>query len=402
MSLRNIGIVYRKELLDSLRERRTLLSMILAPILLMPVLTIGMGYVAFRLVYEARREVPKVMILGGEDSPAVMAKLRELRTIRLVPPSPDYADQVANKKIRVAVEIPKGFDAAVEHGEPADVKIYVYEGNLRSQFASRRMQGFFRELRQGVVRERLAARNVSESLLEPFTITEQNVASPEKVWGSIFGGLMAYMVILLCMTGATYPAMDLTAGEKERGTMETILCSPVSRTHLVLGKFLTVLTTSLASAALSVTSLALTFLATKGVLGSLDPEGPALLRFAINPKAVIAVFIMVIPVAVILSATLLAISLFAKSFREAQTYISPLTIVVVMLAVVSALPGTELNARLALLPILNTSLVSKEIITGTYHWNFIALIFASSCVYGALALGVAVKLFQREDVLFRA
>ena len=402
MSLRNIGIVYRKELLDSLRERRTLISMIVAPLLLMPVLTFGFGFAAYKLVSEARKEVPKVMVMGGEDSPAILAKLRELKTLRIVPPSPDYADQISNKKIRAAVEIPRGFDAALARGEPTEVKVDVYEGEIRSRFAAQRVERFFRELRERTVRERLETRNLSASLLNPFEITQQNVVPPEKVWGSVFGGVLTYMVILLCMTGAMYPAMDLTAGEKERGTIETILCSPVSRTHLVLGKFLTVLTTSLATAALSIFSMALTFLGTKGLMGGLDPEGPAMFKIAVNPKAALAVFVMMLPIAVILSAGLLAIALFAKSFREAQTYISPLTIVVVMLAVVSALPGIELNAKLALLPIVNTSLVSKEIITGTYHWKYIVLIFASSCVYAALALGAAVKLFQREDVLFRA
>ena len=402
MSLRNVGIVYRKELLDSLRERRTLISMIVAPLLLMPVLTVGFGFAAYKLVSEARREIPRVMVLGGEDSPGVMAQLRALKTVRIVPPSPDYVDQISNKKIRVAVEIPGGFDAAVARGELTGVTIDVYEGDIKSSFASRRVQSFFNELRQRTVRERLVTRNLSEGLLRPFELTEKNVVSPEKVWGTIFGGMVTYMVILLCLTGAMYPAMDLTAGEKERGTMETILCSPVSRTHLVLGKFLTVLTASLATAALSILSMALTFLGAKGLLGGLNPETPTLLRITINPKAMAAVFIMVLPIAVIFSAGLLAIALFAKSFREAQTYVSPLTIVVVMLAVVSMLPGIELNAKLALLPIVNTSLVSKEIVTGTYHWKYIVLIFASSCVYAALALGAAVKLFQREDVLFRA
>ncbi len=101
------------------------------------------------------------------------------------------------------------------------------------------------------------------------------------------------------------------------------------------------------------------------------------------------------------SAALLAISLFAKSFKEAQSYISPLMIVVVLPAVAAVLPGVELNTALALVPVLNTSLVCKEIVTGTYHWGYIALIFASSCVYAAAALRIAVKLFQREDVLFR-
>jgi sodium transport system permease protein len=109
----------------------------------------------------------------------------------------------------------------------------------------------------------------------------------------------------------------------------------------------------------------------------------------------------VLPLAVFFSAALLALSLFAKSFKEAQSYISPLMIVAVLPAVAALLPGVELTPALALVPVLNTSLVSKEIITGTYHWNFIALIFLSSSVYAGVALAIAVKLFQREDVLFR-
>lgn len=402
MSLRNIGIVYRKELLDSVRERRTLISMIVAPLLLMPALTFGFGYAAYTLVGEARREVPRVMVLGGEDSPALMAELRALQTIRMVAPGTDYVDQISNKRIRAAVQVPRGFDVALGRSEPTEVLVYIYEGDIRSSFAAQRVERFFRELRERTVRQRLETRNLPENLLKPFEISQKNVVPPEKVWGSVFGGLVTYMVILLSLTGAMYPAMDLTAGEKERGTMETILCSPVSRTHLVLGKFFTVLTASLATAGLSIFSMAITILGVKTLLGGLDPQGPTMLKVTVNPKAVLAVFVMMLPIAVILSAGLLAIALFAKSFREAQTYISPLTIVVVMLAVIPALPGIELNTQLALLPIVNTSLVSKEIITGTYHWKYIALIFASSCVYAALALGMAVKLFQREDVLFRA
>jgi len=115
----------------------------------------------------------------------------------------------------------------------------------------------------------------------------------------------------------------------------------------------------------------------------------------------VSVFIMVLPLAVLFSAALLAISLFSKSFKEAQSYISPLMIIVVLPAVAAVLPGVELSASLSLIPVLNTSLVSKEIMSGTYHWKYIALIFGSSCVYAAVAIAIAVKLFQREDVLFR-
>jgi sodium transport system permease protein len=131
------------------------------------------------------------------------------------------------------------------------------------------------------------------------------------------------------------------------------------------------------------------------------PGPDSAFQMTIGVKGVFAVFAMVLPLSVLFSATMLAIALFAKSFREAQSYLSPLTFVVIMPAVASFLPGIELNARTALIPILSTSLVSKEIVGGTYHWSYIALIFASSCVYASVAIAAAVHLFNREDVLFR-
>ncbi len=401
MSLRNVGIVYRKELTDSLRDRRTLISMIVVPLLLFPVMTLGFSYVALKLVRRAQQEVSKVMVLGGEDSPLLLAELRRPNTIKIVPAAADYADQISNKKIRVAVEIPPGFDAAMERGEPLTVQVYIYEGEIKSSFGADRVQKILRDLRDKIVRERLEARRLPSSLLKPFEIEQKNVAPPEKVGGGVFGGLIGCMVILLCMTGAMYPAIDLTAGEKERGTMETILCSPVARTHLVLGKFLMVLTASLFTAALSVLSMAVSSLGFTRLL-SIQPGREVALQMTINPKAVVAVFGMVLPVAVFFSAALLTIALFAKSYREAQSYLTPLTFLVIVPAMASLLPGVELNAGLALVPILSTSLVSKEIVTGTYNWNYIALIFASSCMYAAAAMVLAVKMFQREDVLFRA
>jgi sodium transport system permease protein len=300
------------------------------------------------------------------------------------------------------VRIPAGFDAALERGEPARVGIDMYGGEIKSEFGAARLQAFFQEFRQRTLEERLASRSLPSNFIHPFEVVTQNVAPPEKVSAALFGGLIPYLVILLCLTGAMYPAMDLTAGEKERGTMETILTSPVSRTHLVFGKFLTVLTASLATAVLAVLSMGVSGIFVKRLMRDLPPEAASQLQISINAKAVLAVFAMVLPVAVLFSAALLAIALFAKSYKEAQSYISPLMIVVILPAVASLLPGVELDTKLALVPILNTSLVSKEIMSGTYHWNFIVLIFASSCLYAAVALYAAVKLFQREDVLFRS
>lgn len=403
MSVRNVGIVYRKELMDSLRDRRTLISTIVMPLLLIPVMTIGFGSFAISMVKKAQEETPRVMVLGGEDSPKILAAIQRIPGTQFVPPSDDYARQISNKVIRAAVRLPAGFAAALQSGEPAHVEIYVYEGELKSEIAGQKLRAFFDDLRQRTIESRLAERNLSPGLLRPFDVAKKNVAPEEKVGAALTSSLLPYMVILMCLTGAMYPAMDLTAGEKERGTMETILTSRVSRIDLVLGKFLLVLTASIATALLAVLSMGVSsHMAAKMFAGEIPGAAAAQFKLSINPSALVAVFMLVIPVGVLFSSALLAVSLFAKTYKEAQSYISPLMIVVIVPAVASLMPGVDLNWRLALVPILNVSLVSKEIFTGTYHWNFIAAIFASSCVYAGIALGAAVHLFQREDVLFRA
>jgi len=403
MSLRSIGIVYRKELTDSLRDRRTLISTIVVPILLMPVMTIGLGGLISSVIKKAEQDVPPVMILGGEHSPRTLGQLQHLPAMRVVPPAPDYARQITDKKIRAAVRLPDDFDAALDKGDSSQVEIYIFANDLNSEIAGGKLQTYFTQLRQRTVEARMAERHIAASLLRPFEVTKKNVAPEEKVSGATAGSFLPYLVILMCLTGAMYPAIDLTAGEKERGTMETILTSRVSRTHLVLGKFLLVLSAAILTALLAVSSMWVSARLAAGLFAQQLTKGGGLemqLNLRVHDLAI--VFLLILPVAVLFSAALLSIALFAKSYKEAQSYISPLMIVVIVPAVASVIPGVELNMRLALVPILNTSLVSKEIFTGTYHWNYILTIFGSSCVYAAAALFAAVRMFNREDVLFRA
>ncbi len=405
MKVSQVVIVYRKELLDTLRDRRTLISMIVVPLLLFPVLTIGFGALAAKLVQKARQEASAIMILGAEHAPTLAATIRKQDGFEVVAPTEDYVARINDKKLRVAVEFPPQFEESLEaNPNPLDsrerptVKLYYYTGEMRSQFALRDLQRILRAYRDQLVEARLAGRGLSPDVLEPFESKEENVASPEKVGGNVLGGLLPYFIIILCLTGAMYPAIDLSAGEKERGTIETILASPVGRTELVLGKFLMVLTASLTTAALSLGSFAVTLSAAAEFTQRMSRAG---LPFVISAKGVAMVFLMVLPLAVLFSAALLALALLARSYKEAQSYLQPLMIVAILPAIAAMLPGVELNAKLALIPILNVSLVSKEILTGNYPWELIGLIFASTCVYAAAALFVAVRQFQRESVLFR-
>ena len=404
MSLRNIGIVYRKELTEALRDRRTLITTFLVPLLLIPVLGAGFTSVMSAVIGNAKKEKPRIMIIGGEDSPDVVEALRKNPKINVVPTSQDWKDLVVEKKIRAAVEIPPRFQADLSKGQAKAVKIDVYGGELKSEFAAANIESLLKEYRDSVATERLTANHLPTELLKPFEVKRQNIAPPEKEAGAILGGIIAYMLILMCLNGAMHPAIDLTAGEKERGTMETILSSPVSRTHLVLGKFLLVMTASLITAVLLMFSVSISsaVLQKSGALNRMVDEGEPVPQLSLGPAAVASVIIMAVPLSVLFSAGLFTIALFAKSHKEAQSYIAPLMFLVVIPAVSAMLPGVELTPKLAIVPLLNVSLLCKELVTGEYHWNFIILIFLSTCVYAAGALYLAVKMFQRESVLFRS
>jgi sodium transport system permease protein len=289
--------------------------------------------------------------------------------------------------------------------------LYHYEGEMKSSMGVGEVERFFRTLREKTVENRLTERGLSPDLIKPFETKRENVAPPEKVGGNMIGGLIPYIIIILCFTGAMYPAIDLTAGEKERGTMETLLCSPVHRVNIVLGKFLMVMTASVATIALTLVSSSLSIIVGGSMMmgrgaGAAKAAGAVSggggFMPIIDPAGILGVFAMIAPVAMLFAALLLTISLFAKSYKEAQSYVSPLIIVIIMPAMMGMLPGIELSAKTALIPILNLSLVCKEMLSGVWHWNYIALIFGSTVIYAAVAVGLCVRMFNREDVMFRA
>ena len=412
MNISHIVTVYLKELRDMLRDRRTVISMIVIPTLVMPGLMAVVVFVSMKVASEVASTAPTIMVLGGQDSPKAREALLAHGKIRIVPGAEDWKRQISEKRLRAAVEIPPGLDAALNRGESATVKIYNYEGEMRSGRAVGAVRDFFAGYGNGIVAARLAERGLSMAAIKPLEVKAENVAPPEKVGGNIIGGIIPYFFLLLAFTGAMYPAMDLTAGEKERGTMEPLLCSPVARIDLVMGKFLMILTASLGTVACSLISMALTFTVGGAILAQrIGAGGTASAQrtaakiasmTTLDPVGMLAVVGIVLPMIVFFAAALFAISLFAKSFKEAQSYVSPLIIVIIMPAMIGMLPGVELNTRLALVPILNVSLASKELVSGVWHWNYLALIFGSTCAYAAIALGLAVKMFNREDVIFRA
>lgn len=210
------------------------------------------------------------------------------------------------------------------------------------------------------------------------------------------GGLLPYLVLVFTFMGAFYAAVDLGAGEKERQTLETLLLTPCSRTHIALGKFFAILTTSLAAALLGVLSLMLSvrFLVPAGVIEMLE------LRIA--PGAWAATGLLMLPAAALFAGIFLAVSIVARSTKEAQTYLVPFQFVLLLPAAAPLIPGIELTTRTALIPLVNVSLLAREILKGGLDWGYYALTLTTCGALAAAGIAACVYLFGREEVLFRA
>jgi sodium transport system permease protein len=216
--------------------------------------------------------------------------------------------------------------------------------------------------------------------------------------GGKVGGFIPYLFILFCFMGSMYPAIDLGAGEKERGTLETLLTSPASFGEILTGKFGVLILSGLTSAALSVLGL---YLAVQTV-----PEIPddafKVIMSLLGTRSIILLLTLLLPLTVFFSAVQLALSFMAKSFKEAQSIITPLSFLIIVPAIVGTIPGFEFNMRTAWIPVVNVSLASKSILAGTIETAPLVVAYATLVALAVASLAVAARWIGREETMFRS
>jgi sodium transport system permease protein len=303
------------------------------------------------------------------------------------------------KKISAALKFPPGFERKIREDDSTEAVIYYDAAELKSEITSDKLTDRLKDYQDTVVTARLRERQIDKSLLHPIRISRENLAPKEKMGGFMLAMFLPYIIVILAMTGAMYPAIDLTAGEKERGTLETILVTPVSRLDIAGGKFLAVLTASVITVVLATTSMSLTAGIGFAKIGPFASEQQLL--FSIRPLSIFMLLVLMFPIACLFSSVLLSVALFAKTYKEAQSYITPLMFLVILPAMISFLPGFELDWRLVFIPIVNVSLAAKQILLGSFKWGFILVIFISTFIYAGFSVFVTKRLFEKEEVLFR-
>jgi sodium transport system permease protein len=302
------------------------------------------------------------------------------------------------KELHAALHVPTNvFERLEERAVSVPITILYDSSQSLSREAYGRFSAFFGALEHTQIDVNLKNAELSPGFVQPFSLKSANVASESRKAQAIIGSILPYLIILFCFFGAFYPSLDLTAGEKERFTLETLLLAPVSRLEIAAGNFMVVFAAAITAAVLSTTSMALTL--THGVL----PEDTArALHLEFQPLALVLTASLLLPVAALFSSLLLGIALLARSFKEAQSYATPLQLLVIIPAVAALLPDLETDLALAWVPLMNVSLLMKELLKGNYLWDFYLITLSTTVVLTCVVLWLTGLLFRRESVLLRS
>jgi sodium transport system permease protein len=401
----NILTIYLKEMKEVLRDRKTLVFMLVMPTVLVPLLmNLLIGFMV-KADKKARTEALPFAIFGAECLPELAGEFsKEMGFRKVTVSSPnDIASAIEQNTIKFALVIPDKAREQLEKGGQVTVRLFYNNASVASMVRNR-VGDVIRQVSRQFRSNRLATLGLDspekqEDLINPIIIKEQGTADMREIMGERMGGILPYLFIIFCLMGAMYPAIDLGAGEKERGTLETLLLAPIRRHQIVLGKFFVIFTTGVTAALLSLTSIGIMLtIKVKKIPGEFELHD---VFASVSMVDLVLIAAMLIPTAAIFASLLLSISIYAKSFKEASSYCGPLNFLAIIPAFIAMLPIVKLDWYWAMVPITNISLAIKELIKGTMDYKMLIAILGSSVIIAGALLIFCTKWFEREAVLFR-
>lgn len=403
MSFKKALIVYRKELLELLRDRRTLFATVVLPVIMYPLLFMGFSAIMSRQagVLEKRGAtvawVDSLSIRNADSaiiSKNIQDNLAKLEYFTVVPAPKALKQLYAEEEIQAIVTLS---DSLSKQGL-ATYKLQVqYDASgERERMIYGKIEKALLATEKAEINRRLVTLKVNPELIKPMVIVPRDTSTAEKKMGSFLGMFLPYIMILTLVAGAATIAADLVAGEKERRTLETLLVSSASRSEIVWGKYLTIFTMAMVNVTINLVSLSfsLRFLMSQS---GLETQG---LQLPIS--AFLILLLAMVPLASLFAALLLSISTFSRNMKEARTYEQPIMMVSMLLGMISFVPSIEINNLLALVPVVNISLLFKAVMINEYALSHLLLTIGTTLVLDAIAIWATVKLFNTESVLFRS
>ncbi len=400
----NIFVIFLKDLRETLRDRRNFLRMLFLPGFMIPLL----GHFFLEFADSNREKLDKTpltyAVAGAANLPELM-KLYDADSsfLRVEVPENQFEEAIRAKRIRFALKVPADAKQKLANGEGVDVGFLYYQSAPSEGIVKDRGTAPLKEFGEKQRDWRLVflgagTPEARTTLLSPVNVEAINTASDRERIGHNLGTIIAYPLFIIVFMGCAYTGVELAAGENEKGTLEILVMLPIPRSAIVLGKYLVVFTLGLLYGTVSIVTLGGWLIfeglhesqAFKAVLGQIGVSDMAL------------VWLMLIPVSALFSAMVLALSIYARSYREASTLNALANFFVVATATAIFVPGVNLNWVWSLIPVSNVGLVIRDLIKGTLHnYLMIGSIFATTIVIGAALLLFSTIWFKRESVIFR-
>ncbi len=394
-----ISTIFKKELKDTLRDRRTLITMIIIPVLIFPFIMTVFMKISESFAEDVASKPINIGVVGGSESKEFTDALKNLPAALGKKKVIMFSDTVAMQKfiredsLQFGIFVPANYETAIKTRKTAHFKIYYNATELGMED---RAETFLLAISESEKQKRYAELNVDPTALVPIDYAFHNVVSDKETVGKLIGGFLPYLFIVFGFVGCMYPAIDLFTGEKERGTLETLLTTPVSRWQVLLGKMGVIVLSGIMAATFTLIGI---FLSIEVFNLVKDPKLLDIIHQILTLKFLLLMYLLLIPLIIFFAGVMVPIAVYAKSFKEAQSIITPLNMVMILPAMVGFFPGIELNAVTACIPVVNVVLATKELIAGTLDLSYLFLCFGVMASLAGIAVAFSYKRFDKESNL---
>jgi sodium transport system permease protein len=390
--------IFRKELLDTLRDRRTLMTMLVIPILVFPITLNIFMEISSSFQESAGDKTMKIGIVGDntrnytKQLEAIPASVGP-KTMEVFKDSLTLRKAIEKDQIQLGLIIPANEKQLVAQQQTIDLNWLLDASEVGR---SERAELYSSSLKANAEAKRLQALKLRPEQIRPVIINTINCASDKKMVGQLAGGFLPYIFIAFGFIGCMYPAIDLFTGEKERGTIETLLTVPVLRWKILFGKMMVVVSSGMLAASCALLGL---FISIEFLDLADNQELLEVIHSILTPKFILSMLALLLPLVIFFAGLMIPIAIYAKSFKEAQSIITPLNIVVVLPAMVGFFPGITLDITTVFIPVVNVVLATKALIAGTLSLTYFLSVLGMMCTLATLAILVSQRQFGKETNL---
>ena len=392
-----------KEIVHLFRDTKTIVQTVVVPTFITPLL-IGavIWYISSIAVDESKKTYD--VAVHDQANTELTVKLQESDRLNIVlmDSIDQVIDDVTNDSSEIGISFSSNFTSQLENNLSGEVTIYSKNLDNFSQ-AQGIVSDVIDDYDDQIRNERLNNLNVDQNFINPITVLDEDLTTNEEFAGSIIGGILAFLFIIYIMQGSMYPAIDLGAGEKERGTMETLISTNISSVDIIIGKMFSVTSSAVLTAIFSLLGFALPLVVIFLFYGDSIPENAfEIISAIVNPIAIIAMFGLLIPLSIFMGAFMLAVSIYSKNPKEASLLLGNAIIVFFIPAYVPLInPGIELDLVGSLIPCYSFALHTNALIAGNTDWFLYGATLISNIIYCSIAIYVTYIMFDDEKIIFR-